>query len=221
MNPVRPSLKSEWLPIILIVISFALGFYFYGHLPARVPSHWNINGEVDAYSGRFFGAWFVPLLTLGMYLLFLALPYIDPKKEHYVNFIKAYHGVKNLIIIFLFALYIFTALAGLGYNISIGLIMPSMIGLLFVGLGYFIKSIHQNWWMGVRTPWTMESPTVWKKTNELMAKLMMVGGIFIALGILLVNDTYKISLFVAVVIIIAVVPVVYSYFAYRAEQKKK
>jgi len=221
MNPVKPTWKSEWLPIILIIASFALGFYFYKHLPALVPSHWNINGEIDGYSGRFFGAWFVPILSLGLYLLFLVLPYIDPKKEHYENFTTAYHGIKNLMVVFMFALYIFTALAGLGYNISIGAVMPIMVGLLFIGIGYFIKSVKQNWWMGVRTPWTMESPVVWKKTNELMGKLMVVGGVLIALCALPLNNFFRISLFVAAIVIIAVVPIVYSYFAFKAEQKKK
>jgi uncharacterized membrane protein len=72
-HPATPQWKTELPAIALIVLSFLVGFYFYAHFPEQVPSHWNINGEVDAYSGRFFGAWFVPLLTLGIYLLLLLL----------------------------------------------------------------------------------------------------------------------------------------------------
>ena len=221
MNAIKPTLKTEYLPIILIILAYVLGTYFYGHLPERVPSHWGLNGQVDGYSGKFFGAWFLPILLLGIYLLFLVLPYFDPKKEQYINFIKAYLGVKNLIMAFLFVLYIITALAGIGYNISISLIMPLMVGLLFIGIGYFIKDVKQNWWMGVRTPWTMESPVVWEKTNKLMAKLMMVGGVLMGLCAIPTNDALRISLFVTAIVIVAVVPIVYSYFAFRAEQKKK
>jgi uncharacterized membrane protein len=221
MNPVKPTWKSEWLPLLLIIVSFGLGFYFYAHFPASVPSHWGINGEVNGHSSKAFGAFFLPILVTGLYLLFLALPYIDPKKDHYASFDKAYHGIKNIFVAFMFALYIFTGLAGLGYNIAVGSVLPIGVGLLFIGIGYFIKSVKQNWWMGVRTPWTMESPVVWQKTNALMAKLMMVGGLLIALCSLAIPNDYKIGLFVVAIIIIAIVPIVYSYFIYQAEQKDK
>lgn len=221
MNSIKPTLKSEWLPLLLILLAIGLGFYFQANFPDIIPSHWNINGQVDGYSTRFFGAWFMPILLIVIYLLFLALPKLDPKHEHYNNFSEAYHGIKNLFVVFMFALYVLIGLAGLGYNLPIGDIIPVGVGLLFIGMGHFLKSVQQNWWMGVRTPWTMESPTVWKKTNELMAKLMMIGGILIAMCVVSSNNIFKISLFVVAILLIAIVPVVYSYFAYRAEQKAK
>lgn len=221
ISHVKSTIKTEWLPLVLILISLGLAVYFQAHFPARVPTHWGINGEVNGHSSKTFGAWFLPILLIGLYLLFLVLPYIDPKKEQYSKFSKAYQGIKNLILSFLFIIYVFTGLAGLGYDFPVGLILPIGVGLLFVGIGYFIKSVEQNWWVGVRTPWTLESPTVWKKTNDLMSRMMLVGGVLLAACALPINDVYKVSLFIAALVLIAVVPIVYSYFIYKAEQKKK
>jgi uncharacterized membrane protein len=221
MNPVKPSWKSEWLPLILIIIACGLAFYFQAHFPARIPTHWDINGEVNGYSGRVFGAWLMPILMVGIYLLFLVLPYLDPKKDHYAHFVTAYHGIKNLIICFLFVLFLFVGAAGLGYEVPVGSFVPVGVGLLFIGIGYFIKNVEQNWAIGVRTPWTLESPTVWKKTNELMSRLMLLSGVLLALCAFPLEDIYKVYLFSAAIIIIVFVPIIYSYFAYQAEKKGK
>lgn len=221
MHPVKITWKSEWLPIVLIGISLGLASYLQTYFPPEVPVHWNIRGEIDGYAGRLFGAWFLPILSLGLYLLFLGLPYIDPKKSHYEKFEEAYHGIKNLMIVFMFVLYILVGAAGLGITVPVGNLLPIGVGLLFIGIGYYVKEVKQNWAIGVRTPWTMESPTVWKKTNELMARLMLLGGVLISMSAFPIEDIYKAGLFILAIIIIAVAPIVYSYFAYRAEQKKK
>lgn len=90
MHPLKPTLKTEWPSLLLIILAALLGIYLQSHLPARVPSHWNLAGEVDGYSSRSFGAWFMPALAAGMYLLLLFVPYLDPKRERYGEFRKAY-----------------------------------------------------------------------------------------------------------------------------------
>ena len=219
-HPATPLLRSEWPALVLIALSIVASFYFYAHFPDRVPTHWNISGEVDGYSGKFFGAWFGPIFMIGMYLLFLLVPYFDPKHEHYAGFRDSYHGIKNLMVAFMFAVSLFVGIAGLGYNVEIGAVIPVAVGVLFAGLGYFIKSVKQNWAMGVRTPWTMESPVVWEKTNHLMAGLMMIAGVMIAITAFPFPDMFKAGLFIAAILLIVIVPIVYSYIIYQKEQKK-
>lgn len=213
--------STEWPSVTFIVLSVIAAFYFYANFPERVPTHWNFAGEIDGYSGSFFGAWFMPAMIIGMYLLFLGLPYIDPKKGHYAGFIKSYHGIKNVMVAFMFILYMAMGAAGLGYDISVGGLIPIGVGLFFVCIGYYIKNVEQNWAMGVRTPWTMESATVWKKTNHLMAGLMMVAGVMIASCAYPFPEMVKAVIFISAIALIVVVPIVYSYFAYRSEQKAK
>jgi uncharacterized membrane protein len=220
-HPATMSWKSEWPSLLLIGLSIVMAIYFQGAFPEQVPTHWNLAGEVDGYSGRVFGAWLLPLMIVGLYLLFIGLPYIDPKKHHYANFKKSYHGIKTAIIGFMFFIYLFVGGAGLGYDLPVGSLVPIGVALLFVVIGYYIKSVEQNWAFGVRTPWTLENPVVWKKTNHLMGRLMMLAGVLMAICAFPISYLGKGIIFISAIVLVALVPIVYSYFAYRGEQKKK
>lgn len=221
MNPLKPNLKTEWLPVSLIIISLGLAVYFYLNFPGHVPAHWNLRGNIDGYSSRIFGAWFPPILMAALYAILLLLPQIDPKNNRYHEFKDAYHAIKNLIVSFIFILYIFLGLAGLGYSLSFEIIMPIMVGILFLGIGYYSKEIKQNWTIGVRTPWTLESVKVWDKTNKLMAKLMMVSGVIIAAAALPVPDSLKLAFIVLPIALLVIVPLGYSYAIFQEEKNKK
>jgi uncharacterized membrane protein len=221
MNPLKPNLRTEWLPVLLILLSIGLASYFYINFPSHVPAHWNFRGNIDGYTSRIFGAWFLPILMTALYTILLLLPQIDPKNNRYHEFREAYHAIKNIIISFLFILYIFLGLSGLGYVLSFDIIVPIMIGILFIGIGYYSKDIKQNWTMGVRTPWTLESVKVWDKTNRLMSKLMVVCGIFIAVAALPLSDWLRLALIILPVASLIVVPLAYSYAIFQDEKIKK
>lgn len=220
-NPIRPSFKTEWFPVALIILSFAIGLYFYNNFPAQVASHWNWRGEVDGYSSAGVAAFLLPTMALAMYLIFLFLPYLDPKKEEYVNFSGAYHKFKNLLVIFLCILFIMTGLNGLGHTIDIGSWVPILIGALFVIIGMLLKDIKMNWFMGIRTPWTMSSEAVWNKTHEMSGPVMMIAGVLIAATVLTASFQGKIILFVVSLALIVIGLPLYSYILYRQEKKTK
>ena len=90
-NPIKPNFKTELLPLVIILITGGASFYFFKNFPAEVPMHWNMAGEVDRYGSKMMGAFLFPAILLGMYLLFLVLPFMDPKKERYEQFRKVYH----------------------------------------------------------------------------------------------------------------------------------
>ena len=154
-NPIQPSLKTEIIPLTLIVLSFIASIYFYLHFPEKVPTHWNIRGEVDGYASKGFGAFFFPIMNVGIYLLLLFLPNIDPKKDRYVDFSKAYHMIKNFMIGFMTLIYFYTGFSGLGYKLfSITIIISIGLGLLFLVIGNYMGKVKSNWFIGIRTPWT-------------------------------------------------------------------
>ena len=220
-HPAAPLWRTELPSLILILASIALAIYFQLHFPDRVPTHWNFSGEVDGYSNKFFGAWFGPVLLILMYGLFLGLPFIDPKHSHYAGFRESYHGIKNWIVAFVFVIWVLAGVAGLGYEISMAAVVPVLVGALFAIIGYYIKSVKQNWAMGVRTPWTMENEVVWKKTNHLMSGVMMLAGVMIAICAFPFPNIIKAFIFIVAMVLIIFVPIIYSYFAYKAELKKK
>ena len=210
--------KTEIIPILIILISIALGFYFYSVFPDKVPMHWNVHGEVDRWGGKFEGAWLMPLIAIGMYLLFLILPLIDPKKEKYKQFAKVYHIFKAVIIIFMFGVYLVASFNALGYNVRVEVWVPIVIGLLFLILGNYMGKIKTNWFMGIRTPWTLSSDEVWNKTHRLGGKLLMLTGILMMLTPLLPAKSLLWTIVIPVAIV-AIIPLIYSYILYRKVKK--
>lgn len=178
-NPTSPTWKSEIIPILTVIAGIIFGIYFYFTLPDVVASHWNFKGEVDGYSSKLFTVVFFPIMFIGLYLMFYFLPYFDPKKERYQEFKNIYHIFKTIILFFLLSIFIIVGLTNLGYNINIGKIIPALIGILFIIIGKYMEKIKPNWFLGIRTPWTLSSETVWKKTHRFGS------WVFIALGIIL------------------------------------
>jgi uncharacterized membrane protein len=191
MSLIKATIKTEIIPLLFILIACVSSIYFYKHFPETVPSHWNINGEVDAYSSKTFGAFMLPAISIFMYVLFFFIPYLDPKKDRYAQFEKTYHVFKGILIVFMVTLYLFMGMNGLGYNYPVGTLIPVMIGILFIVLGNYMSKIKPNWFMGIRTPWTLSSEENWNKTHRLGAKIFVIGGILM-MGMPLYSPLIKI-----------------------------
>jgi uncharacterized membrane protein len=98
MNPTKFSFKNEAVPLMVIALTIFFTVYFYSSWPDMVASHWNLNGEVDGYSSKICVAWIFPAIISLIYILFLALPYVDPKRKNYENFSEFYNLFKSLLI---------------------------------------------------------------------------------------------------------------------------
>lgn len=212
--PIRLSVKSELFPILIIILSWSLAFYFYANFPDQVPTHWNIAGEADNYSSKGVGAFMIPGVITGIYALFLVLPLIDPRGERYADFSKAYHILKNAIVALVFGVYVVAGVAGLGYAVPVGILTPLGIGFLFLVIGNYMGKVKSNWLMGVRTPWTLSNEEVWNKTHRLSGKLFIVGGVTMALTGL-IPISLRLPAFIAVIVIVGLVPMIYSYLLYK------
>lgn len=94
-------MREDWPAILLVLASLVAGVLVYPYLPDQVPSHWNIKGEVDGYSSRLWGAYGIPLLNAGIYLLMLITPRIDPRRNNYAKFAGTYRILKIMMICFL------------------------------------------------------------------------------------------------------------------------
>src|SRR3989338_1369331 len=205
--------KSEILLIILVLGAWAAGFYFYSVFPETVPVHWNIAGEVDRYGSRFEGAFILPIVVTAMYLLFLFIPLIDPKKEKYQQFQNVYHIFRYILILIMWVIYLIASFNGLGYNIRVEIWIPLTIGVLFLILGNYMGKIKPNWFMGIRTPWTLSNDEVWSKTHRLGGKMFMLMGLFLILNPLLPFQSLTWALIIPIVTVV-LVPVIYSYIIF-------
>lgn len=220
MNPIKPTIKTEIFPLIMIFLSGLTGYYFYHHFPATVVTHWNYAGTPDGWGSGHANAVAIPLVLAGMYLLFFFLPYLDPKKERYEQFAKVYHIFKSIIIGFLAIIFFATGLFNLGYQIPIGKIVPVLIGALFIVIGNYMGKIKFNWFVGVKTPWTLSSEEVWNKTHRFFGKIFIASGIILAINAW-IPGTIGMIIFFANMAMLVLGGFIYSYIAYRQEQKSK
>ena len=169
--------------LFLIAVATLAGLMLWNQFPEQMASHWNQNDQVDGYISKFWGVFMMPLFSLGLLLLFLVIPQIDPLKANIAQF----RGIFNLFIMFIigFMLYIhaLTLAWNLGYtafNMSQAM-LPAM-GLLFFLVGLMLRQAKRNWFIGIRTPWTLSSDTVWDKTHQLGAILFMAAGVLALVG---------------------------------------
>jgi len=209
--------KSNIIIIGIIVLSFLIGFYFYPQMPERVASHWNIQGEVDGYMPKGWGLFLMPLILVGLFLLFLLIPEIDPLKENIKKFRKYFDGFIVLLILFLFFIYLLTILWNMGFRFNMGQLMIPTMGILFYYCGILVENAKRNWFIGIRTPWTLSSEVVWEKTHRIGGKLFKIAGIIALLGIFVPQYTF--FLVMIPVLSFSLYVIAYSYFEYQKEKR--
>jgi len=208
--------KLQILPIALVALSFIAAFYFYPLMPDRVASHWNLEGDVDGHMDRAAGTYFVPVLAALVLALFHIMPLIDPKKESYQSFQGEYDGMAAITVGFVCYVYALTIAYNLGFQFSFTQFLSPAFGALFIYMGTVLAKAKQNWFVGIRTPWTLSSQGVWDRTHALGAKLFRGAGLVALLGVVMPQ---MLLASVAVVIAAAVAAFAYSYFEFQKEKK--
>jgi uncharacterized membrane protein len=202
---------------ILIIITIGSAFYFYNVLPEQVITHWNFAGEADGYSNKSVSAIMIPLIMILMYFLFQWLPKIDPKRKNYKDFKSTYKIFQLVIIAFFAIIYFIINLINLGFDMSVTKLVTFLVGLMFVIFGLILKDVKQNWFIGIRTPWTLSSKTVWEKTHQFGAKVFMTAGLlFLISGF--VTEGLAIAMFVVILALVLSI-IFYSYLIYKKQPK--
>lgn len=209
----------DLISLVIILFVALSAYYFNTILPEQVVTHWDFNGQPNGWGDKSILVLFIPFLIIGIYILFRFLPRLDPKKENYIKFDSVYHAFKLMMIIFLAIIYYIVVYINLGYSLPISDIMVWMVGILFIIIGLLIKNVKQNWFMGIRTPWTLSNPEVWRKTHLMARKVFIAGGIaffFMPYA----SPTQVPVIFTLVIIFIVGGSFAYSYYVYRQLEKE-
>jgi uncharacterized membrane protein len=207
--------KAEILMGVMVLLAFVIGLYVYPHLPQQVASHWNASGQVDGYMPKSAGVFLLPLVLVVIALIFAAIPRVDPLKANIEQFRSYYDGFIILFFAFMLLIYLQVVLWNMGVQISPNLVMPIGVGLLFFYIGILCEHAKMNWSIGIRTPWTLSSPTVWEKTHRVGARLFKAAGLLALLGIFF--QKWAVFFILVPVLLVAVYTILYSYLAYREE----
>ncbi|NND72086.1 MAG: DUF1648 domain-containing protein [Rhodothermales bacterium] len=207
---IKETIKTEWLSWVLIVIPLAILPFVWGSIPDQIPSHWNIRGEVDGYGSKLTTLLLFPALSLFGYLIIMVAPIIDPKRrvQSKQKALRAYRIVFPLI---MNGLFIAVLLQALGYTFDVGKAILLVLILLFIGIGNYLSTIEPNYFIGIRTPWTLENPEVWRQTHRIAAKIWVASGLALLVLWPFVNSGLFTYLFIVAVAFMVLTPVVISY----------
>lgn len=209
-------MKKHVFPLGITLLTLLAWLIALPHLPATMPIHWGANGEADGFATKINAM----ILTVGImvliYFVIAFVPRIDPRKENYKYFSKTYNILLNAVLLLFFFVNMSTILQGLGYNVPMSYIAPIMAGLVFIIIGNYLQRVRSNYFMGIRTPWTLSNENVWKKTHRLSGKIFFIGGLLILISAFL-PDGYKSVIMWGSIVLCVAIPYLYSYVAYKKE----
>ena len=204
--------RGEILALVLVLAAFSMTVVLYGRLPEKIPSHWNLRGEIDAYASKPFGPFLLPSVMAGLFLLFLALPAISPRGFRFESFRPVWGILQSAILGLLFLIHTLVLLSAMGKPVDMTRGIEAGVGLLLVVLGNFLGKVTRNFFVGIRTPWTLASEDVWLRTHRLGGKLFVLAGLTMFVLALVGASPVAIGVVVGAA---ALVSVVASYVFYR------
>ena len=211
-------MRSRWLGVGAVLAAALLSVVFWSRLPEQVPTHWNLRGEPNDWSSRGWAVLFGPGLMLGVVMLGHVLPRIDPRRRNYPAFQRVYWLVINSVILLIFLVHAIMLGSAAGMDFRVPHVLAFGIALLLIVFGNYMGRIRPNWFMGIRTPWTLDSEAVWRKTHRLAGWLFVAAGVIAGLAVFVpVGDPLVVVLVTTMAA--AIVPAVLSLVFWLRERR--
>lgn len=211
----KPLLR--WIEVVqwaIVAAMFGVGALVWNVVPDQIPIHWNLAGQVDRYAGKLEGLFLLPVVTLLVAIGLRLLPRVDPNRVRYAEFAGAFAVVRLTVTGALAGIYGVIVLVALGVQLNVGLLVNVLVGLLLVVIGAIMDRLRPNWFVGIRTPWTLSSEESWTATHRAGKWVFIAMGLaFVLAG--LVQTAWAITAAVAIAIAGVLGLVVYSYRVWR------
>ncbi len=206
-------IKKNWkvllITSVVILLPILAGLILWNQLPEQMPSHWNAVGEIDGWVSKPFAVFGFPLILLAAQWLCTLGTGADPKKNNHPQ--KILHLVLWIIPILSVLLHTITYAVALGKEVRMEVVMPVFIGLLLAIIGNYMPKCKQNYTIGIKIPWTLNSEENWNRTHRFAGRLWVICG----LAIMLTGFFGGFWVFLPIVLLMVLVPFVYSYLLHR------
>ena len=206
---------KEFILIGLIITSFIIGVLIYPNAPDTLPTHWNSSGEADSFGPKWLALFMLPIVTAFTYLLFFIIPKIAVFKKNFAKFEKEFFYLKATIISFLTLIYLGTT-AQIFYKFNLNILIIPAISAMFFIIGHLMPKFKRNFFVGIRTPWTLANDKVWEKTHKLGGTLFKICAVILLIGIFI--PKYLVYIILPTIIILITILFVYSYLEFKKEQ---
>lgn len=209
----------KWIPVLTVLAALAASMAVYNRLPESMTIHWDLEGNPNGWASRLTGAFALPGIMVGIYAVMRFLPLVDPRRENYEKFQGTYEGLILTVLLFLLVIHVIVLRAALGHEVSMQKVIPLMMGMLFVVIGNLLPRARSNFFVGIRTPWTLSSEKSWERTHRIGGYVFVLIGIMMAASIFIpVNVGWPI---VGVLTGAAVLGlIVYSYLVWKDDPNR-
>jgi len=199
---------------ILILLPFVYLSAIWNELPVRIPTHFDLEGNPNGWSDKNGLIYLFVSLGIGIYLLMLFIPRFDPRKK-IQQMGEKYYSLRVLMTLFMTLISVYILYSGNGSKINPNLLI-GLIGGFYAAFGNYLQTVKPNYFIGIRTPWTLENEHTWKQTHRLAGRMWMLGGLLIVVMSFSLNSKIVLGiLFAAVTLIIVIVPAIYSYIEFK------
>lgn len=213
--------KKEIIFWPFLIAPFVYIAYMWNVLPDRIPTHFDLNGVPNGWSGKN-GVFILPIVGVFTYVTLLSIPLIDPKKMSMEFFFSNFYMIRLIVAIFLCATSFLPITAAMNHPLHYGPGWMMAALFIFFGLmGNFIINIKPNWFAGIRTPWTLSSDTVWKKTHLVVGRIWFYGGFLGAMLTFFVPQSWGGKLLGLFVLASVLFAYIYSFWLFKKEEVKQ
>jgi len=204
--------RANFFSYLFIIAAVGVAAFLYPGLPDAVPSHWNIHGEVDGYVSKPWGVIILPLAAILVFIVMRLIPVISPKGYRTESFANVMHTFQVTLVGFTSLVAILVLLAASGMDVPMNESIFAALGVMFMVFGNYLGKTRKNFFLGIRTPWTLASDEVWARTHRLAGRLFILHGLIMFSGVFF---DVPVELLLGMIGVIVLVPVVYSYVVYR------
>ena len=206
---IKKNLKILIITSIMILLPMVAGLVLWNRLPEQVPFHWNAAGEIDGWAAKPVAVFVPSAVMLAFQWLCVLVTSTDPKKQNHPEKVKVLVlWLIPLITVFVSALMYATALGG---NVRVEMLMPILLGVVFIAIGNYMPKCKQNYTIGIKIPWTLHSEENWNRTHRLAGYVWVAGGVVMALSGFV--GIFWLSLPAALCMVL--IPVIYSFILNR------
>ena len=209
-------MKQSKSSILLTVVSLLLSLAVFSSLPEQIPAHWNVHGTVDRFAPKL-TVFIFPGIIFLITIIFQFMRRTDPNSDNYDKFQREYHRYTFVIGLVFFAVQIMTIVAAFRMDFNVNLIFCLGIGSLFIFIGNLLPKTKHNYFIGIRTPWTLADEQNWFRTHRIAGKIWVLGGLIVALTAL-APESFQVPVFLTVLAVMVVTPFVYSYTEFRKKR---